>query len=65
MNQKGDTPARLAMLSHDDEAAELHRIMTNKTDNTGSRGRLAKMLGLSESTVRDYLTGRNKHSAAL
>jgi hypothetical protein len=64
MNQKGDTPARLAIRSHDDECAELHRIMTGKRENTGSRGRLARMVRLSESTVRDYLNGRIKHGAS-
>jgi hypothetical protein len=55
---------RLTMLSHREECSELHRIMTSKLENTGSRGRLAVLLKLSESTVRDYLNGRIKHSSS-
>jgi hypothetical protein len=64
MKQFGENQYRPAILSHDEECRELHRIMTSKTENTGSRGRLAFLTGLSESTIRDYLIGRIKHSAS-
>ena len=50
-------------LSHDEEAAELHRILTSVRANRGAVGRLSEGLNLAESTVRDYLVGRIKHSS--
>jgi hypothetical protein len=58
------TEPRIFMQSHAEECTELHRIMTSKKENTGSRGRLALLLKIGESTVRDYLNGRIKHSAS-
>ena len=44
--------------SRDELVAELHRILTTKSENAGAVGRIAKRRGLAEATVYDRLYGK-------
>lgn len=47
-------------LEQQELAAEYHRVLTSKPENRGAVARIAEILGLSESTVYDYLYGKIK-----